>query len=102
MNSEALQHSVSDALYHVHDPEFGINLMDLGLIYGIEIKDGVAHIAMTLTSASCPAGQVLLDGVQAAAESVPGISRAEVTLVWDPPWNPEMLSPAARETLGWE
>ena len=102
MNLEALQTAVSDALYHVHDPEFGINLMDLGLIYGIQVNDGVAHIAMTLTSASCPAGQVLLDGVQTAAESVPGISRAEVTLVWDPPWHPEMLSPSARETLGWD
>ena len=102
MTTENLENAVSEALYHVHDPEFGINLMDLGLIYGITVKDGVAHIAMTLTSVSCPAGQVLLDGVQCAAESVPGISRAEVALVWDPPWHPEMLSPAARETLGWE
>lgn len=86
----------------VYDPEFGVSIQDLGLIYDIQVEDGAALVNMTLTSMYCPAGEVILAGVKAAAEAVPGISRAEVTLVWEPLWTPERLSPEARAQLGWD
>ena len=86
----------------VYDPEFGVSVEDLGLIYDIRVVEGVVFVEMTLTSMYCPAGDVILAGVKAAAEAVPGIAQAEVALVWDPLWTPDRLSPPARETLGWD
>lgn len=93
--------AIREALSRVLDPEFGLNLVDLGLIYEIAIHGARVCIAMTLTSMHCPAGQVMMDGVHAAAAAVPGVAEVEVTLVWDPMWSPEMLSDAARRQLGW-
>jgi metal-sulfur cluster biosynthetic enzyme len=91
-----------DAFGRVYDPEFGVSIRDLGLIYEIEVDDAdIAHVKMTLTSMYCPAGGVILDGIRAAAEAVPGVRGAEVELVWEPAWSPEFLSPSAREQLGW-
>lgn len=90
-----------DAFRRLYDPEFGVSIEDLGLIYDIRIDGGKVSIGMTLTTMSCPAGQVIMDGVKAAAEAVPGVESVEVRLIWDPPWSPEMLSDAAREQLGW-
>ena len=91
-----------DAFGRVYDPEFGVSIRDLGLIYEIEVDDAdIAHVKMTLTSMYCPAGDVILDGMRAAAEAVPGVRGAEVELVWEPVWSPDFLSPSAREQLGW-
>lgn len=91
-----------NAFKNVHDPEFGVSVEDLGLIYDIRIDGDVALITMTLTSMYCPAGDVILAGVKAAAEAIPGMARADVTLVFEPLWTPERLSVAARRTLGWD
>lgn len=92
-----------DAFGRVYDPEFGVSIRDLGLIYDIVVDESHAvAVKMTLTSMYCPAGGVILDGIRSAAEGVPGVSSAQVELVWEPAWNPEMLSPAAREQLGWD
>lgn len=90
------------AFKSVYDPEFGVSVEDLGLIYDIRVEAGVAFITMTLTSMYCPAGDVILSGVKSAAEALPGVDRAEVALVWEPPWSPELLSDDARRTLGWD
>jgi metal-sulfur cluster biosynthetic enzyme len=84
------------------DPEFGINLVDLGLIYDVTIDGADVRIAMTLTSAGCPAGEMMLDGVQRAVEGMPGVGTVRVDLVWEPAWTPGMLSAEARAQLGWK
>ncbi|RRJ97642.1 metal-sulfur cluster assembly factor [Opitutaceae bacterium TAV4] len=90
------------AFRHVYDPEFGVSVEDLGLIYGVSVGcDGVAVIEVTLTSMYCPAGEVILASVQSAAEAVPGVMRAEVSLVWTPAWTPDRISQEARHHLGW-
>lgn len=95
--------ALREAFERVYDPEFGVSIQDLGLIYETILEDdGVVTVVMTLTSMYCPAGDVIVDGVKAAAEGVAEITRADVKLVWDPLWTPELLSPAAREQLGWD
>lgn len=105
MNTDSTSDSIAalrQAFTHVYDPEFGVSVQDLGLIYDIRITDGVAFITMTLTSMYCPAGDVIMEGVKSAAEAVPGITRADIDLVFDPTWTPEMLSADARKSLGWD
>lgn len=96
------EQTLRNAFRSVYDPEFGVSIEDLGLIYGVRIEEGVVFVSMTLTSMYCPAGDVIVNGVKAAAEAVPGVVRAEVDLVWEPLWTPELLSREARRTLGWE
>ena len=91
---------VRDALRAVTDPELGINIVDLGLIYDIGVEDGTAHVTMTLTSPGCPAGAAIMAGAQQAAESVAGVDGADVRLVWKPYWTPEKIDPKVRAALG--
>ena len=91
---------VRDALRGVVDPELGINIVDLGLVYDIGVEDAVARVTMTLTSPGCPAGAAIMAGAQQAAESVETVDGAEVTLVWKPFWTPERIDPKVRATLG--
>lgn len=86
----------------VYDPEFGVSVEDLGLIYDARIEADVVTVTMTLTSLYCPAGDVILAGVKAAAEALPGVTRADVSLVWEPLWTPDRLSEDARAQLGWD
>ncbi len=92
--------AIWQALAAIPDPEFGINIVDLGLIYSVECTDGVARVVMTLTTPTCPSGSGIYEGVRRALADLPGIRQAEVEVVFDPPWNPEMLSEHAREELG--
>jgi len=98
----ALLDAVHAACASVADPEFGVSVTDLGLIYDVTICDGAVVVAMTLTSAYCPAGDVILDAVRAAVARVPGVTSGEVRLVWEPGWTPEMVTAAGRRQLGWE
>lgn len=93
---------VRDALRRVYDPEFGVSVEDLGLIYEVGIVGQHVAIAMTLTSMYCPAGQVIMNGIHAAISALPGVGSVEVTLVWEPAWSPELLSTTARRQLGWD
>lgn len=93
---------VEAAIARVADPEFGLSIVDLGLIYNLRLEGSEVYVTMTLTSFYCPAGDVILGGVKAAAESVPGVNRADVQLTWEPPWTPECLTPAGRAQLGWD
>jgi metal-sulfur cluster biosynthetic enzyme len=91
-----------DALRQVIDPEAGMNIVDLGLIYGIEIGAGAVRIDMTMTTAACPMADLIVDEVYDAIESaVPRGTAIDVQLVWDPPWTPERMSDLARERFGW-
>lgn len=93
--------AVRAACAAVCDPEFGISIDDLGLIYDVAVTGREVAVAMTLTTMSCPAGAVIVDAVRAAVAAVPGVSGVDVQLVWDPAWTPEMISATGRELLGW-
>lgn len=99
-NGTAIVDEVREALRTVKDPELGFNIVDLGLVYDIEIDDRSARITMTLTSPGCPAGGQILSGAQAAAESVEGVESAEISLVWKPFWTPERIDPKVRALMG--
>ncbi|HCF93891.1 MAG: DUF59 domain-containing protein [Verrucomicrobiota bacterium] len=93
--------AVTEAVKTVYDPEIPVNIYDLGLVYDIHATpEGEVTILMTLTSPACPVAGTLPGEVQERAESVPGVHAAHVELVWDPPWNMDMMSEAARLQLG--
>ncbi|MBI5379840.1 MAG: metal-sulfur cluster assembly factor [Nitrospirae bacterium] len=94
------EEQVLDALRHVVDPELGLNVVDLGLIYGVQIEGSEVAVTMTLTTPGCPLHAAMPAGVEAAARSLPGVEAVRVEIVWDPPWSPERMSPDARERLG--
>ena len=91
---------VRTALRTVTDPELGINIVDLGLVYDVEVEEGEAKVTMTLTSPGCPAGGQILGGAKDAAETVDGVEEAVVSLVWKPFWTPERIDPAVRAMMG--
>jgi len=94
------QENILQALSSVIDPEIGISITDLGLIYDIQIEGGRVGVKMTLTTVGCPLASRLVQQAQEAMEGVEGISEARVELVWDPPWNPSMMTEEARIRLG--
>ena len=88
-------------LQTVYDPEIPVNIYELGLIYAVVLDEqGAAEIRMTLTTPMCPAAEMLPPEVETKARSVEGVSSVQLNLVWDPPWNPEMMSEAAKLELG--
>jgi metal-sulfur cluster biosynthetic enzyme len=95
------EEQVKEALAAVNDPEIGMSIMDLGLVYDIAIdpEDNVS-IEMTLTSPGCPLGDVITQQVDAALKAI-GARSAAVDIVWSPPWTPDMMSEDAKERLGW-
>lgn len=96
-----LKTKIVEILKTCYDPEIPVDIFELGLIYDINIDDeGVAHIKMTLTSPNCPVAGSLPLEVKDKAKSVIGIKDADVQIVWDPPWNPEMMSEEAKLELG--
>jgi metal-sulfur cluster biosynthetic enzyme len=93
---------VVEALHGIIDPELGLDIVDLGLVYDVTILDRDVEIKMTLTSLGCPVGPAMVNGAKRAVEmGVPGVRTCTVTLVWEPPWTHEQLSPAARSAMGW-
>lgn len=87
----------------VIDPELGVNIVDLGLVYDIAVdgETGAVAIEMTLTTPGCPLSGYLDDRIRGCLAQLPQVRRVGVELVWDPPWDPEMMSDAARGALGW-
>ena len=93
---------IRQALYNVFDPELGVNIVDLGLIYGIDVSaEGFATITMTLTTPGCPMHESIGEGVGAALGTVPGITGGDIRIVWTPPWAPSMLTEQGRRELGY-
>ena len=96
-----IENGIVDALKTVFDPEIPVNIYELGLIYDVDIQEGGrVQVKMTLTSPGCPVAGSLPGEVKAKVEAVPGVAAAEIDLVWDPAWNPSMMSEAARLQLG--
>jgi len=98
---QALEQEVIKVLKTCYDPEIPVNIHDLGLIYGIDIQPtGAVHVRMTLTSPACPVAGSLPPEVRAKIQAIPGVTRAQVDVVWDPPWEKERMSEAAKLQLG--
>jgi FeS assembly SUF system protein len=96
-----LRDQVIDALRTVYDPEIPVNIYELGLIYDIAIdENGAVAIEMTLTAPGCPVAGSMPGTVQEAVSAVPGVSKVDVELVWDPPWDQSRMSEAAQLELG--
>lgn len=95
--------TVRAALREVLDPEIGINIVDIGLIYRIEVGAGKVEVDMTMTSPACPMGDMLLEDVESAMQRcMPEGYVLELQLVWEPPWSPALMSEDARSHFGWD
>ena len=98
---------VLSALKQCYDPEIPVNIVDLGLIYGVRFEPAPEEkqdvtVDMTLTAQGCPSHVMIGEQVKARVEQMPGVRNATVNVVWTPPWTPDRLSPDARKTLGIE
>lgn len=91
-----------DALAKIADPELHYDIVNLGLVYGVEVKDGAAGVRMTLTSPACPYGPYLLHQVREAVRETGGVVSQAIDLVFDPPWGPALMSEEARLDLGFD
>lgn len=88
------------ALRRVKDPELDLNIMDIGLVYAIEVEGSKVKIDMTLTSPGCPSGPEIMADAKQEIESLPGVESADINLVWMPFWTPEKMEPRVRAYLG--
>ena len=93
--------AVRKALRAVKDPELNLNIMDIGLVYDVEVGEmGEVHVRMTLTSPGCPAGTEIIDDVKKVLSDLEGVQGVEVELVWEPYWTPDKMDPRVRAFLG--
>ncbi len=91
---------VTEALKEIYDPELHYNIVDLGLVYDVDVKDGDVHIMMTLTTPACPIGPMIIEQFQETVRALPGVKDVDVELTFDPMWSPELMSEEARADLG--
>ncbi len=98
----ATEDEILQALRVVNDPEVGVNVVDLGLIYAVEIDGANVRVVMTMTTPACPMHSYLTEEAQAAIRSqCDDVENVQVELVWEPPWSPQMISDAGKRQLGW-
>ncbi|MCL5783259.1 MAG: metal-sulfur cluster assembly factor [Candidatus Thermoplasmatota archaeon] len=90
---------IMEQLKQVSDPEIGMDIVNLGLVYDVEINGDKVYIRMTMTAPTCPVTPWILSEAQRVVENLEGVEAADVELVWDPPWNPVMMSDEAKEAL---
>jgi metal-sulfur cluster biosynthetic enzyme len=98
--TSVVEDTVRRALRKVKDPEAGINIVDLGLVYDIAIEQGKVDVKMTLTSPACPAGPQIMGDADDAIRALDGVKDVRIELVWDPYWTPERIDPKVRAYLG--
>jgi len=92
---------VRDLLREVIDPELGLNIVDLGLVYDVTVSEGTACVVMTLTTPGCPLSAYFEDNIAECLWGAPGVDRVDLQIVWEPRWDPSMMSDAAKKALGW-
>ena len=96
-----VEQDIIATLKNIYDPEIPVNVYDLGLVYNIDyMPDGTAEIQMTLTAPNCPMADMLVEDVRAQVAKIPGVERVNVALVFDPPWDKDMMSDEAKLELG--
>jgi metal-sulfur cluster biosynthetic enzyme len=99
--NEELKENIMGALELVIDPELGVDIVNLGLVYNVEMdEEGKLQVTMTLTSMGCPLAGTIVDQVKRAVSDVPEVKDVDVSIVWNPPWNKEMMSRYAKIALG--
>ncbi|MFD1418880.1 metal-sulfur cluster assembly factor [Companilactobacillus keshanensis] len=96
-----LQDRMLEQLSKVIDPELRIDLVNLGLIYGLSMDDNVVTVTMTLTTMGCPISAVLEQMIQSSLEKLPEVDEVKINIVWEPAWSPDKMSQVARMTLGY-
>ena len=93
---------VERELQRVVDPELALNIVDVGLVYGVAVADGVVDVRITMTSAACPVTDIIVADVEDALDAaMPPELKIRVALTWEPPWTPQRMSPRARAFMGW-
>jgi metal-sulfur cluster biosynthetic enzyme len=95
-----VEDKIRDALKKVVDPELGVSIVDLGLIYDVRYEKGEAEVEMTLTSPGCPLAPIIDKKIKSALSDIPEIKHLVVEIVWDPPWSRELMSAELRVELG--
>lgn len=101
MSELTTEDAVREALREVIDPEAGMNIVDLGLVYGVETAPGRIAVTMTMTTPACPVGPMLVDQVKDALQALAEDADIAVDLVWEPPWSAAMMSERAKKHFGW-
>jgi metal-sulfur cluster biosynthetic enzyme len=95
--------AVREALRRVDDPEAGINIVELGLVYGVDVSEDAVRVDMTMTTAACPMTDMITDQARnVIAAIVPEGTVVDIRLVWDPPWTPDKMTGIAKEHFGWK
>jgi FeS assembly SUF system protein len=98
----AEREKVIEQIKLVFDPEIPVNVWDLGLIYDIKLEEANVDIKMSLTSPGCPSARQIPEMIRSRVQTVPGVSNVKVEIVWDPPWNPSMISSEGKKILNLE
>ncbi len=94
------EEKVYEVLSEIYDPEIPIDIVNLGLVYSVEVVSDVLNINMSMTSPGCPASTQIVTEAKLMLEDLPEVREANIEIVWDPPWEPSMMSEAAKESLG--
>jgi len=98
----ALQPAIADALGRVVDPEVALTIVDVGLVYGVDVDERQVRVRVTMTSAACPVVDVIIDDIwHELSRVVPESLAIDVELVWEPPWTPDRMSERAKRSMGW-
>ena len=97
---DGLEERVIEALRQVNDPELGINIVDLGLVYGVEVDDDTVHVTYTLTTMGCPIGPMIEAQIKQLLEPIEGVDKVDAEMVLTPPWTPDKMSEEAKAALG--
>ena len=92
---------IFEALRVVEDPELGMDIVELGLLYDAEVEGPKVHVTYSLTSMGCPVGPMIEQQIQEVVESLDGVEKVETELTWEPPWSPERMSDDAKFILGY-
>ena len=96
----ATRDEVVEALHQVEDPELGMDIVDLGLLYDVEVDGPAVKVSYTLTSMGCPAGAMIQEDIDRAVRELPGVEDVQSELTFEPPWSPERMSEDAKFILG--
>jgi metal-sulfur cluster biosynthetic enzyme len=99
-SEKVTEEKILEVLSNVYDPEIPIDIVNLGLVYGIDIEGGAVRINMTMTAPGCPASTQIAGESKILIEELPGVESVEIELVWDPPWDPSKMSEEAQQSLG--
>ena len=94
------KNDVVEALHQVEDPELGMDIVELGLLYDVEVRGPRVKVTHSLTSMGCPAGPMIQEDISRVAREIPGVEDVDIELTWDPPWSPERMSDDAKFILG--